>query len=179
MARNFLIELANLQDGNMAAERFERGFAQFERWAGSRIQTFTMDIKRRDEAQAGLVGMGTVDVPPPHHELIATRDQLRFIWKIRDLKTKEWRIYVFRIDPSLDVDPTRLDPFRQAMMHFFKWAAKARVCQNRTCSTPYFFVARKGQKYCCLHCAHLAECASKRRWWRENGTSWRERRKLR
>jgi len=176
-AKLFLVELVNLRDGNEAAERFEGRFAQFRRSSG--IQTFTTDIGCIDEAQ--FPGWQTVDLK--HHDLFAMRDHLRLIWETRDLKTKEWRIFLFRVDPSMGVDllmnPPPPNPFQQAVMYLLKWASKARTCHNRSCSSRYFFQVRKSQKYCSEDCAHLAECASKRRWWRKKGTSWREKRKLR
>lgn len=184
-AREFLIELANLRDGAAAAERFETRFKEFQRLSESGLQT-SADLQtltvRSDctDAAASLIGAGTIDLLR-NHALFAMRDELRLIWATRDLTTKEWRIFLFRLDPNISVDLLSAmgapppNAFHQAVMYLFKWAAKTRVCRNPDCSSRYFLAQRKTQKYCSEDCALPAQRACKRDWWRKHGPEWRRR----
>jgi hypothetical protein len=180
MARRFLTELANLRDGDAAAERFEMRFERFQRSSGSGLQTFIVDIADCID-DASLIGKQTID--SRHHDLFTMRDELRLIWTTGDLKTKEWRIFLFRVDPHTSVDvlsamaPPPPNAFHQAVMYLFKWAAKTRLCRNPNCSSPFFLARRKTEKYCNEDCALPAQRASKRDWWRKHGDEWRRKRR--
>lgn len=188
-ARDFLTELANLREGDAAAKRFETRFGQFQRSSGSSFQTSTMDMSYDIDGEdlsdrtnyASLIGTTTIDTR--HSDLIRMRDELRLIWATPDLKTKEWRIFLFRVDPSISVDmlsATHAPPpnaFHQAVMYLFKWAGKTRVCRNSNCSSRYFLARRKTQKYCNEDCALPAQRACKRDWWRKHGDEWRRKTK--
>jgi hypothetical protein len=58
--------------------------------------------------------------------------------------------------------------FEQAAFHFQRVAMRARCCNNPDCLSPYFFIVKKGQKYCSSKCAGAGEREAKRRWWHEN-----------
>jgi hypothetical protein len=53
--------------------------------------------------------------------------------------------------------------------------AMLRVCQNKTCSNPYFVATRKDQKFCCSDCSQLV---ASRRWWASQGSDRRRKRNL-
>lgn len=62
-----------------------------------------------------------------------------------------------------------LTPFEAAMFHLqTQLTDKLRRCPNPTCSTPYFFATKKGQKFCSTVCAIPAQRAAKRKWWNEH-----------
>jgi len=66
--------------------------------------------------------------------------------------------------------------FEQALLHLVREANRARYCQNPDCPAPYFFAARRSQKYCSDICALPAQREFKGRWWVEHGNRWREQR---
>jgi hypothetical protein len=53
---------------------------------------------------------------------------------------------------------------------------KMAVCANPQCCTPFFFVCRKGQRFCSEKCAGSGNREAKRRWWKRHGKQWRKRR---
>ena len=62
-----------------------------------------------------------------------------------------------------------LTPFEAAMFYLQTHLAdKIRRCPNATCPAPYFFAAKRAQKFCSTKCAEPAQRESKRRWWNEN-----------
>lgn len=61
-----------------------------------------------------------------------------------------------------------MSPFEQVAFHFHLIAEKACHCANPECPAPYFFAAKKGQKYCTSKCSAPSQRDQKRRWWREN-----------
>jgi hypothetical protein len=54
---------------------------------------------------------------------------------------------------------------------------KMALCGNPGCCTPYYFVCKKGQRFCSEKCAGVGGREAKRRWWREHGKQWRAGRK--
>jgi hypothetical protein len=57
-----------------------------------------------------------------------------------------------------------------------KLLARAKRCDNPGCRVePYFFLKKKGQKYCSETCSIPAQRAAKLRWWNENRKSKRKR----
>lgn len=73
-------------------------------------------------------------------------------------------LYALRIPEP----PETVTPLEAALFHFRRRADKARHCPNPDCLTPYFFLSRKGQKFCAPECATPARRASKLRWWHQN-----------
>jgi hypothetical protein len=62
-----------------------------------------------------------------------------------------------------------LTPFEAAMFHLqTRLTDKIRRCPNQTCPAPYFFAAKRAQKFCSTKCAEPAQREAKRRWWNEN-----------
>jgi hypothetical protein len=116
------------------------------------------------------------------------RQMLRRVWEQPDRWTREWgahllllttyaeakwrHVSILGIDGPLP-EPT---PFEQALMYLVNMADRARVCQNSDCAAPYFFAARRSQKYCSTACALPAQREFKRRWWAEHGAKSVERR---
>jgi hypothetical protein len=121
------------------------------------------------------------------------RDFLRAAWSSADLREKEW--FCFRARDALNkmnrrremtpeerrqdelselrVDSlaNRLPPFSDieaAFHHFLRNARRARRCRNRECPAPFFFAARRNQKYCSVSCSRPAELAGKRYWARKH-----------
>jgi hypothetical protein len=120
------------------------------------------------------------------------RDMLRRAWETSDPREREWLCFrlrdtyaamVRRQDMSVEerkkedlaADVTgprylapRITPFEAAVFHFQHQGTRARRCANAECSLPYFFVGKKGQRFCSPACALPAQRESKRNWWNEN-----------
>lgn len=174
-ARQFLLELVNLLDDAKAVRRFEAKFAEFLPWAGSELQTSKIDsVNFGDHSTKSMV----VDLR--NAPLFSLRDELRSIWTTSDLKAKEWRIFLFRADPTMTASflsatgPPHPNAFQQIVLLFFKWAAKTCRCHNCECSSPYFLASRCSQKYCSEVCARPAQRSYKRDWWQKHGKAWRK-----
>lgn len=73
------------------------------------------------------------------------------------------RFYGYWVDP-----PPALTAFERTMFHFQRIAHRARKCENPECMAPYFFMKRKGQKYCTEECALPAQRKAKSEWWARN-----------
>lgn len=65
-------------------------------------------------------------------------------------------------------EPPPLTEFEQAATHMQRNLHRVRYCPGERCPAPFFFIAKKGQKYCSDACAVPAMLAGKRRWWNEN-----------
>jgi hypothetical protein len=50
---------------------------------------------------------------------------------------------------------------------------KMAICQNPECCTPYYFLCKKGQRFCSEKCAGVGNREAKRRWWTKHGKKWR------
>lgn len=119
------------------------------------------------------------------------RDLLRRAWSTSDLREREWLCFRLRDsyasmvrrhdmnteerrkDDTTDVIGPRysappVTPLEGAIFHFQHQAKRAFRCPNLECPAPYFFVSKKGQKYCSGACAQPAQRESKRKWWQEN-----------
>jgi hypothetical protein len=64
--------------------------------------------------------------------------------------------------------PPALTTFERVMFHFQRIAHFARKCENSECTAPYFFIRKKGQKYCTAECALPAQRKAKSEWWARN-----------
>ena len=76
------------------------------------------------------------------------------------------------LDSQLDRRPrTRTETL---LLRFIDLADYTRRCEALDCPAPYFVASRRSQKYCSPECARESQREFKRRWWRENGVSWRQ-----
>jgi hypothetical protein len=51
---------------------------------------------------------------------------------------------------------------------------KMAICQNPECCTPYYFLCKKGQRFCSEKCSGVGNREAKRRWWTKHGKKWRK-----
>jgi hypothetical protein len=137
-------------------------------------------------------------IPASHWQIIArVQNFLKLAWDAPDLRAREWYIFkardewnqrtaflpvwekrVLQGETALDeltdqefalrVQPPPLVSFERVMWHFHRVAEKARHCANPECPAPFFFAAKKGQKYCSSKCSAPSQREQKRRWWQEN-----------
>jgi len=64
--------------------------------------------------------------------------------------------------------PATITPVEAAIFHLRRSRNRALHCPNPNCPAPYFFVSKKGQKFCSPECAKPSQQESKRCWWRDN-----------
>jgi hypothetical protein len=83
------------------------------------------------------------------------------------LAGKDWQIHTAE-EMALIRQAPPLGPFERALYHFQRIADRARRCGNPECPAPFFFAAKKGQKYCSSKCSAPSQREQKRRWWQEN-----------
>jgi hypothetical protein len=76
---------------------------------------------------------------------------------------KRSEFWGYWVDP-----PPALTGFERTMFHLQRIAHRARKCENPECTAPYFFLKRKGQKYCSEECALPAQRRAKSEWWARN-----------
>jgi hypothetical protein len=116
---------------------------------------------------------------------------VRGIWKAPDIRTKQWGVLRILDETTFQEDGSgkylwpywsnpgavaSLPPqtaFELALEYLIRPNVHTHVCANRDCSAPYFFAARRDQKYCSEICARPAQLEFKRRWWKKNGRAWR------
>lgn len=130
-----------------------------------------------------------------HGTVLEVQGYLRKAWEAPDARQRDW--YIFKVrdsyrfstergvwEPRRDAAGHPLDPtkeeldqwngpppltfFEQVMYHFHRISLRARRCENESCPAPYFFIAKKGQKYCSVKCSAPALREQKRRWWEEH-----------
>jgi hypothetical protein len=109
---------------------------------------------------------------------------LRFAWDARDARGREFIVLrLLRMDPAsvlwlLRPGSNSLpSPLMQVLRHLFKLADRMRHCGNPDCVAPYFFAARRSQKYCSDACSLPSQREFKRQWWAEHGSQRRKARK--
>jgi len=116
---------------------------------------------------------------------------LRDIWDTPDARRRDWLTFEVRAfyercwtqarDPirhrvrGLFADVgvfgcvPKITPFEAAMFHLqTRLTHRMLHCPNPECAAPYFFRAKKGQKFCSPECADPSRREQKRRWHREN-----------
>lgn len=173
-AKSFLLELANLSDDAKAVTRFENRFAPFLPWAGQQVQRWPSVDSGEPPSDI------RIKIDLSNYLLFSLRNTLRSVWATSDLKEKEWRIFLFRADPTMTVsflsclEVPAPSLFEQTVMYLFKRASKTRCCQNRECHSPYFWASRRSQKYCSDVCSLPAQRSYKRLWWQKNGEEWKK-----
>jgi len=117
--------------------------------------------------------------------LLPLRDKLRSVWGTPYPASAEWtllkiREYIVFGDPvlhqghlkpfffDLPIPCVQTEALDQALVHMQKNLKRTRICQNKACTTPYFFALRSTAKYCNPECALPAQRESKRKWWAAN-----------
>jgi hypothetical protein len=130
------------------------------------------------------------------------RDMLRRAWDAKDTRERDWYLFRFRDHyqqmvrryemthdelvrdelAAVDVTTPRIalppvDAIEAAAFYFQHQARRARHCENEDCPAPYFFISKKGQRYCSPVCSKPAQRAAKRRWWNENRATQKRRKK--
>jgi hypothetical protein len=113
---------------------------------------------------------------------------LRIAWKEPDYRTRIYR--VFWILSGLNHIDNRLllgnrteagtfsvpaqGPFEKALFQLMQAGDLAKFCPNPECAAPYFFAARRSQKYCSDVCAIPAQREAKLRYWNTKGRKARD-----
>jgi hypothetical protein len=64
--------------------------------------------------------------------------------------------------------PPPISDFESAAFHLQRSLHRARYCAGPECQAPYFFIEKKGQRYCSPDCARPVQRENKRRWWQQN-----------
>lgn len=65
-------------------------------------------------------------------------------------------------------EPPPVTEIEAAAFYLQKNLRRALYCPNAECPAPYFFIKKKGQRYCSFECGLPARRESKRTWWNEN-----------
>lgn len=151
----------------------------------------TQYAKLLRDSGATNVLMGDPEITPIGHPWL--REMLRRAWESsNNQREREWlcfrmrdtyAVMVRRRDMSAEerrqeeiaaeVSGPRylappVSPFEAALFYFQHQASRTRRCANAECAMPYFFVTKKGQRYCSPECALPAQRENKRRWWELN-----------
>lgn len=171
-AKRFLTELANLNDDAVA--RFNKRFGHLIPDVAEVAFVVTPQGARGTTAEEKNQSM--------ERWILELRNLVRRIWIEPDLRTKRYGVFLLwkwamsskgvveQDIPSWLPPPS---PFEQAIQLLIDAADFAHYCGNPECFTPYFFAARRNQKYCADACAIPAQREFKRQWWAENGKEWR------
>ncbi len=178
-AKNFLTELANLSDDEVA--RFQKRFGELVPRVGIALFVTTLadkqsisELTEEEKKQS------------EEHQLLELRNLVRRVWIEPDLRTKRYGVFLLwkwamfprgwteQGIPSWLPQPS---PFEQAIQMLIDAADLAHYCGNPECFNPYFFALRRNQKYCTDACAKPAQREFKRQWWAEHGEDWRATRK--
>lgn len=179
------MELANLRD-EAAAPRFRRRFGSVfhPQLPLQLIQDWAIRGEEED------VGNLSQDQKIWKYWLLPLRDSVRRVW-IRDERDKRWgtfrilekyfligscRLAEGPVRDDADWLPDDLGPETICERIFVYLSGRTSRCENRDCHAPYFFARRRSQKYCSDACAVPAQREFKRKWWAENGTTWRRKR---
>lgn len=187
-ANKFLCELANLHDEERSGERFEK------RWG----QLFLPEIPTSVVRQWAILGEEediaslSAEQQRLRYWLLPLRDYVRHLW-ISDPRTKNWGVFMilekffgfgFRgpmagpwTSDSQWFQGKDLPPESNCERVFTRLAACTAFCQNADCPAPYYFAARRGQKYCSEECAGPTQREFKINWWNEHGAAWRAKRR--
>jgi hypothetical protein len=180
-AKRFLVELANLvHEGNSVA-RFRVRY-------GHIMPHPLSPSAKRQVSLLRVVFEGDIKIPI---EIFMLQNGLRSIWAAPDQRTKAWGIFrlVDEIEIWCNSPPSMItlgalnwangrviaipepSAFEQAMDYLRHRGHLARICPNAACPAPYFFAARRTQKYCSEVCAQPSQREFKRKWWAAIGNS--------
>jgi hypothetical protein len=188
-SKRFLAELANLQDGSGAVERFQKRYPTlFDLTAASAIARHWARSVEEDQHDFCASEIEMVRT----YWLVPLRDTLREIWQCSDLRGKRWGIFQILeqffayIDPRFDKAPvasserfyrpktlSASNDFEESLFRLLELASLTRKCANPECDAPYYFAKRRSQKYCDPACAKPAQREFKRNWWAREGERWR------
>ena len=194
LAREFLRRLANLREDSAASLRFKARFGRLflaeVPWQLVRHWAVNIDAEGYDLGDETCPKWQEDDLLRQYW-LLPLRDAVRGIWKAPGVMTKQWAVFVVLAnyftfgDRGLFVGPI-LGPLESSsfatispgpcgkiLLHLIKNAELTRYCGNPECPAPYFFAARRSQKYCSTDCSEPAQRASARKWWRKHGPGWR------
>ena len=150
-----------------------------------RLLTDLANAKDDDLQYVVRLHAGEIDLPKsdPHskaqfatywHTVKQIRDYLRRAWTATDDRRFEWYLWKALSVPTgisewLHDEPSAdATPFEAAIVHFRRNRARALLCRNKNCHAPYFFLTKKGQKFCTYECALPSLRAAKVRWWEKN-----------
>lgn len=193
--RRFLIELANLGDGDKAVSRFCSRFRDMLPEPANLESTIAQYAVRSKLPLPSGAQTGQMIWKSWYRPL---RNWIRSAWLAEDERTKRWLLYplldtemyvsegrapwvstICFLESRIDVQLASPRPFEQALTYLMNSAKRTRHCKNPECPAPYFFADRRNQKYCSEVCALPEQRAFKRRWWQQNGKKWRENRERR
>jgi|SRR5579859_376326 len=124
-------------------------------------------------------------VPMPEKQafdlMVLFANLLRAAWDAPSLRQREWYLadaesfYHTALNRFGD-PPTHALPLEALVYYFRRNSEGAKHCANPDCQVmPYFFLKKKGQKFCSETCSIPAQRAAKLRWWNENRRSKRNR----
>jgi hypothetical protein len=200
-AKAFLCQLANLREDQKAALHFKTRFGGLflsevpwgvvRHWAiNIEAENFADEIKNLATSRPEW----SEDDLLQRYWLLPLRDAIRAIWEAPDSLVKQWGVFtilanyftfgnrILFIGPvqgplelsSYSAGPP--GPCGRILLHLIKNAERTRRCGNPECPAPYFFAARRSQKYCSTECSQPAQRESERKWWSKNGPAWRRER---
>jgi len=190
-AKQFLVELANLQDEPEAVERFRK-------LHGALFYT-TLPLERAAPGARYKVQEGFDFVADFQGRIFRLRNWLHAIWKTDDPLTRERAsasLYCCAIEIGVPgwhklgledfAAATRFGQFypqtelEEAVSFLLRSLDRLRVCHNGPpkgdCVAPFFLASRRNQQFCSDACAAPAQRQHKLRWWRQHGEQWRKRR---
>ena len=162
-AAKFLTALANTRDGIEAYKRLESSFADI---FPSHLRIIDPETIPSDASPLlKLIGNNIVVHCP------SLREDLQRVWIAPGQRAKT--VLVARmVENYLSISDKGLPPvtaFEEALTFFLNHAHLAKRCYNSDCPSPYFFAARRSQKYCGQDCSGDAQKVAKLKWWREKG----------
>jgi hypothetical protein len=194
-AESFLTELANVvaeYPAGASRAQIDRADEGIRRLVNRYPEVFPVPPTKSEIPENAESSIRNVD-----WELVAfAQKYLRLAWDAPDRRQRDWHIFEARshyhfmtakepihrehfertgsldnFSPAEDAAlsrPPLQTPFERAMCHFHEIGDRARHCPNPECPAPYFFAAKKGQKYCSSKCSAPAQREQKRDWWRQN-----------
>jgi len=104
--------------------------------------------------------------------IVIFRDELRRLWKVRNLLERDWLMHelrrkassLFRPGRKADEPPPH-DPLEQACIEFMRRRLKVRTCQNEDCNHPFFIADAPNSRYCSTKCFEETRKQKKDAWW--------------
>jgi hypothetical protein len=189
--RQFLRELANLRDDGPQASKFHEKFADILPEPKHLVSLYS-DIAKGFQEPPSLKEV-SYHVWKTWH--IPMRNWVQSIWRAQDDRIKRWLLYPL-VDSEMRAREGRapilsnlcfaagpvdfvVEPpgaFESALTYLLNPVARPSRCRNEECPAPYFFAARRNQRYCSNDCALPAQREHKRQWWKREGPNWRKRR---
>jgi hypothetical protein len=189
-SKKFLMDLANVLDKPRAVERLKKRYPDlFSCTGAASLAQFWAANTEEDEYKEGRSDVELIR----KYWLMPLRDTLQAIWRVKDVRAKQWGIFKIRQDYFSHDDPRfnntplptyasyfkpkELGPpdfFERSFIQMIDHVHKTRICKNPDCDAPYYFATRNNQKYCHPECAKPSQREYKKSWWRRNGKAWRK-----